>query len=82
MSKPWITRGLRKSIKIKNSLFYSGYIDKYKYCRNKISVLTHLSKIAHYQKYFEDNITNMKKTWEGINNLINRKRTSSRNNIS
>ena len=82
MSKPWITRGLRKSIKIKNLLFYSGHNDMYKYYRNKISVLTHLSKKAYYNKYFEDNITNMKKTWEDINNLINRKRTRSKNNIS
>ena len=36
LSKPWITQGLRKSIKIKNSLFYSGDIDMYKYYRNKI----------------------------------------------
>ena len=27
LSKPWITRGLRKSIKIKNDLFYSGDTD-------------------------------------------------------
>ena len=61
LSKPWITQGLRKSIKIKNSLFYSGDIDMYKYYRNKISVLTRLSKKAYYHKYFEDNITNIKK---------------------
>ena len=48
-------------LKIKNSLFYSGYNDKYKYYRNKISVLTRLSEKAYYHKYFEDNITNMKK---------------------
>ena len=52
----------------------------YKYYRNKISVFTRLSKKAYYHKYFEDNISNMKKkTWERINNLINRKRTSSKN---
>ena len=51
----------------------------YKYYRNKISVFTRLSKKAYYHKYFEDNITNMKKTWERINNLINRRRTSSKN---
>ena len=33
----------------------------YKYYRNKISVFTRLSKKAYHHKYFEDNITNMKK---------------------
>ena len=78
LSKPWITRGLRKSIKTKNALFYSGDISMYKYYRNKISLLTRLSKKAYYTKYFEDNLFNTKKTWEGINNLINRKRKSSK----
>ena len=50
-----------------------------KYYRNKISILTRLREKAYYHKYFEDNIANMKKTWEGINNLINRKRTNSIN---
>ena len=35
--KPWITKGLLKSIKIKNALFASGDIDKYKFYRNKIA---------------------------------------------
>lgn len=33
-----------------------------------------MSKKRYYQDYFENNITNMKKTWEAINNLINRKK--------
>ena len=84
LSKPWITRGLRKSIKIKNALFYSGlyeyYRSLYKYYRNKITILTltGMSKKAYYTKYFEDNLSNTKKTWEGINNLINRKRKDSK----
>ena len=34
-----------------------------------------MSKKSYYQDYFENNITNMKKTWEAINNLINRKKS-------
>ena len=37
--KPWISKGLLKSIKIKNALFASGDIDKYKFYRNKITTL-------------------------------------------
>ena len=69
--KPWITKGLRKSIKIKNALFYSGDIEKYKYYRNKLLTLSRLSKKLYYSAYFSDNITNMQKTWAGINSLIN-----------
>ena len=36
LSKPWITSGLCKSIKIKNDLFYSGDTATYKLYRNKI----------------------------------------------
>ncbi|KAK2556625.1 putative RNA-directed DNA polymerase from transposon X-element [Acropora cervicornis] len=73
-SKPWITKGLRKSIKIKNRLFYSGDILKYKLYRNRIVSLSRLSKRLHYEAYFTANLKNMKKTWEGINELLNRQR--------
>ena len=73
MSKPWMTRGLKKSIKVKNELFFTGDKDKYKYYRNKITVLTRISKKNYFYNFFESNINNMKKTWDGINNLINKK---------
>jgi len=69
--KPWITKGLRKSIKIKNAVFYWGDIDKYKYYRNKLLTLSRLGKKLYYSAYFSDNITNVRKTWAGINSLIN-----------
>ena len=65
--KPWITKGLRKSIKIKNALFCSGDIDKYKYYRNKLLTLSRLSKKLYYSAYFTDNMTSMRKAWAGIN---------------
>ena len=37
--KPWITRGIQKSIKVKNALFASGNFEKYKHYRNKILTL-------------------------------------------
>ena len=40
---------------------------------NKICTLTHLSKQQYYSNFFNDNLTNMKKTWEGINNVLARK---------
>ena len=34
--------------------------------------LTRISKRQFYLNYFNDNLSNMRKTWEGINNLLNR----------
>ena len=73
LSKPWITKGIRTSIKVKNKLYASGDTANYKTYRNKISTLTRLSKQQYYSKFFNDNLTNMKKTWEGINNVLARK---------
>jgi hypothetical protein len=51
-SKPWITNGLKKSIKEKNRLLSQGDHDKYKYYRNRISTLIRNNK-KHWplQKY-------------------------------
>jgi len=38
-SKPWITRGIRESIQVKNALFSSGNYEKYNHYRNKILTL-------------------------------------------
>ena len=72
LNKPWITKGLKKIIKIKNHLFYLGDFDKYKLYRNKILTLTRISKKNYYHTYFNNNLKNMKKIWVGINSLINR----------
>ena len=73
------TKGLLKSIRIKNKLFYSGEREKYNQHRNKISTFTKLSKTNHYHKYFSNNLNNIKRTWQGINTLINNKRRDKRN---
>ena len=77
-SKPWITIGLKKSIKVKNSLFQSGNFAQYKPYINKISALTRVSKKNYYHAFFADNLNNMKNTWNGINSLINGKKKKSR----
>jgi hypothetical protein len=74
--KPWITKGIKKSIKIKNKLFCSGNKEKYRLYRNKITNLTRMSKRFYFEEYFLNNLKNIRKTWEGINNLINRKKKS------
>ena len=65
LSKPWITKGIRISIKVKNKLYASGDTANYKIYRNKICTLTRLSKHQYYSKFFNDNLTNMKKNMGG-----------------
>ena len=77
-SKPWITKGIHKSIKIKTKLLDRGNIKFFKIYRNKIATLTRLSKKIYFHNYFLNNTNNLKRTWEGINNLINRKKKNSK----
>ena len=58
-SKPWITSGLKKSIKVKNFLLQSGNLVKYKFYRNKIYTLTKLSKKNYFHAFFSHNLNNM-----------------------
>ena len=62
LSKPWITRGIQKSIQIKNKLYTTGDAINYKLYRNKICTLTRLSKQQYYSKFFHDNLRTVKKT--------------------
>ena len=56
LTKPWLTAGLRKSIKVKNKLFFESNWPKYKIYRNKLTTLIRLSKQRHYQRFFDSNI--------------------------
>ena len=69
-TKPWITRGLRNSIKTKNQFLESGDKIKCKLYRNRITSLTRQSKKMYFHSYFQKNISNIKKNMEGINMLI------------
>ena len=68
--KPWVTKGIRKSIKIKNDLYCSGDYTTYKLYLNKVLTLTRISKKMYFRKYFEEHFTNTQKIWEGINSLL------------
>ena len=59
LSKPWITKGIRKSIKIKNSLYHSEFEHQYRLYRNKITTLIRLSKKLYFHDYFQRNISSM-----------------------
>ena len=80
--KPWITKGIITSIKVRDKLYHrylaakspinkSLLLDKYIQYRNLIVTLTRLSKKNHYKLFFDQNKTNIKQTWDGIKELVN-----------
>ena len=81
-SKPWITIGIRNSIKRKDKMF-KKYINmqnstlrddihkEYKILKNRINSLIYHSKKNYYTKYFNQYADNIKKIWIGIKNIIN-----------
>ena len=73
-NSPWITKGIETAIRKKNQLFKSNNLEKYKLYRNMIPTLTRASKKSYYHSFFSQNISNMKKMWEGIRELIGGKR--------
>lgn len=78
-SKPWITSGIRTSIRIKNGLFKKFlktksiyYHTKFKIYRNK---LNHLIKLARKNYYYNNNFfsvheNNGKRIWYGIKQIV------------
>ena len=81
--KPWISKGILASIKIKN-LYYSKYMKcldpfwyvKYKTYRDKINHLIRISKNIYYKNYFKRFNTNLKKTWSGIKTFLSNHKTA------
>ncbi len=76
-SKPWITVGIRQSIKCKNKLYkkfirtkHSYYHEKFKYYRNLLKKLIAKSKSNYYNSYFKNNQSNIKNIWKGIKSII------------
>ena len=62
IAKPWITKGTRTLIKIKNRLYQTGNCSECKSYRNKIITLTRLSKKQYYfDFFFNEKVKNMEK---------------------
>ena len=81
-NRPWITNGILTSMKKRDSLYREFTLENdqakrneifmsYKQYRNNIVNLIRVSKKDHFAKYFEENRSNIKKTWEGIRDIIN-----------
>ena len=79
---PWITKGLLISmgdrdktyklfLKENDDLRRTELFSLYKRKRNMVISLTRRSKKEYYASYFEEHKSNVKKTWEGIRNIVN-----------
>ena len=82
MKKPWITKGILKSIEKKNRIYRKCIRTKnatkkeelhnlFKSYRNSLNKLARLSKANHYKTFFEDNKNKLNKVWTGIKEIIN-----------
>ena len=76
--KPWITKGILKSISIKNKYYKkylksknSNWYKKYKYYRDLLNHLIRKSKKDYCASYFEKFQKNAKKLWCGVKDIIN-----------
>jgi len=92
-SKPWITKGILTSMKIRDN-FFRDYLNssspdiksflhsRYKLYRNKIVSLLRLSKQNHFKQFFNSNLDNLGKVWEGVREIISPKNSKSSTKIS
>ena len=79
--KPWLMDGLKKSIRIKNKLYMkyvkikSAYYEcKYKMYRSRLNRLTKVAECKHYADLLESNKSNLKKMWNILKSIINKRK--------
>ena len=82
MKKPWITKGIQKSIEKRNRIYRKCIRTKnstkkeemhnlFRSYRNSLNKIARLSKANQYKTIFEDNKNKLNKFWEGIKEIIN-----------
>ena len=78
--RPWLTRGLLKSIRIKNKMYNSlrekpdtSQSHKYKIYRNLLNRLIEQA-VDYYHNVLKDNKNNFKKVWNIVNELVYNKK--------
>lgn len=86
---PWVTKGIMKSIHFKDELnktlsglrFHSleWFICKYKLSvyKNILNKSIRIAKKIYYEDLFEHSKSNIKKTWQNINFILNRRKIDS-----
>ena len=77
--KPWLTKGILKSIDVKRSLLKrydqsknNCFLTKYRQYRDLLKKLIRKSKKTCYKAFFTENANNIRKTWKQLNNILNK----------
>ena len=81
-NKPWLTTALKESIKTKNKLYVDRYKGTncnerckiYKAYRNKLNHLLRSAERKHYQDLLNEHRSNVKKSWQIIKSVINKRK--------
>merc|ERR1712002_1017070 len=75
-SKPWLTKGIIKSIKVKNSMFRlalchreKSFSVEFKKYRNLLTKVKKLSKKLYFRDSIKKSSGNMKQLWRTVNNI-------------
>ena len=78
-TKPWLSKGILKSIQTKNALFTKCYkkndpvlIEKYKKYSNKLTTIKRIAKQNYYAKMIQSNKNDLSKQWKLINQILER----------
>ena len=80
---PWLSKGMKESIKLKNKLygislkhptFYN--INRYKTYKNKLTSILKQEEKLYYQSQILANKNNLKKVWTIIKHVINKRRNA------
>ncbi len=87
--KPWLTRGILKSIKTKQKLYNEVVNQKnsnitfsfYKKFRNKLTRVIELAKKTYFKSELKHSNSDPKKLWNTINNIVNVKKAKAQNNV-
>ena len=87
--KPWLTKGILRSIKVKHKLFKKTLKDptdakwkSFKMYRNKLTHTIEASKQIYYKNQIQNNKNQTKKLWEVMNNIVNLKNKKQKNPIN
>jgi len=75
-------RLLRKFIKEKRIDQRSFFYERYRQYRNRLVNILRKSKTIFYKNYFQENLNNCKKIWDGIGEIISTKTKNDKKNIS
>ena len=87
--KPWITSGLKSSIKMKHILYRRFLLDQsdknhmeYKTYNKRLGTIIREAEISYYKKLFNEKENGIKQMWKTLSPILNKKRTSQTKNQS